>query len=222
MYISIELVALKVPGFKVEFTEALTNFKLMNDLMWGVQNISQFIGEVVLSALIVLFLGKRIVNGFKEFKKNLMGNIGLIVGGFLILLFVSAILNYLYEEVFKITGTAENQLLIEAAIGSSTGIFMILTVVFLAPFVEEIIYRDLMFGILEKKFRFKPILAVIISAALFAALHAVDVFFFQYFAMGLILSGSYSYSRNNIFIPMGIHFLNNASVLFYVAIMVIR
>ncbi|HHZ11339.1 MAG TPA: hypothetical protein GYA05_01355, partial [Acholeplasmataceae bacterium] len=42
-----------------------------------------------------------------------------------------------------------------------------------------------------------------------------DIFFFQYLPMALVLCIAYSISKNNIFVPMGIHFLNNATIIIY-------
>jgi len=63
------------------------------------------------------------------------------------------------------------------------------------------------------------IVVIILSACVFAALHATDIFFFQYLFLALVLTCSYALFKNNIIISIGIHFLNNAMILLYVCIM---
>jgi membrane protease YdiL (CAAX protease family) len=114
-----------------------------------------------------------------------------------------------------VPGDATNQKLIESAVESSTGIFMVLSVFLLAPFVEEMLFRKFLYGIFEDKLRLRPLFAILISAILFAAMHAVDIFFFRYLPLALVLCIAYSLSKNNIFVPMGIHFLNNSTIIIF-------
>jgi membrane protease YdiL (CAAX protease family) len=119
----------------------------------------------------------------------------------------------LLYDLLGIKGTSGNQSAIEDALRSPTGFLMLLSVILLAPFVEELLFRKLCFGALEVKLHFPKIIAVLVSSLLFAVMHGVDIFYFQYLAMALVISGSYALFKNNIYIPMGIHFLNNLSVL---------
>jgi membrane protease YdiL (CAAX protease family) len=137
-----------------------------------------------------------------------------------VVIYVVSIGMALLYDLLGIQGTSGNQSAIEDALHSPTGYLMLLSVIFLAPLVEELLFRKLCFGALQVKLHCPKILAVLISAILFAAMHGIDIFYFQYLAMALVISGSYAIFKNDIYIPMGIHFLNNLSVLFVLVVMV--
>ena len=92
---------------------------------------------------------------------------------------------------------------------SKLGFLMLISTVLLAPFIEEIIFRKFLFGLFEKTFRFPIYIATILSAVIFGLIHDYTIFFFMYFPLALVLSLSYSLYKNNIFMPMGVHLLNN-------------
>ena len=125
-------------------------------------------------------------------------------------------------EYFEIAGSSDNQSLIEFALASNTKALMYIAVVLFAPFVEDLIFRKTLIGVIEDKFKWPRLLGVFISAAIFSALHAIDIFFVQYFVMALIITFSYYLSKNNIFVPIGIHFLNNSLILLYIFMNIMR
>ena len=93
----------------------------------------------------------------------------------------------------------------------------LLIVVLLAPFVEEVLFRGLVFGNLKGKSR--PV-AYVVSCALFALLHvwqfAVverDVTYFllmiQYLVPGVVLAWAYEHS-GTLWTSIGVHAVANA------------
>ena len=93
----------------------------------------------------------------------------------------------------------------------------LLIVLFLAPFVEEVLFRGLVFGNLREKSR---ILAYLISCLLFAFLHVwqfalsnQDVTYFllmvQYLVPGLVLAWAYEHS-GTLWSSVGLHVVANA------------
>ena len=202
------------PVFLESFRAALIDNSLMTEQMWAVQNLSQFSGELILTIIIIVFLGRELIKHFQKFRLEWKANLSMIISGFFIIFLANYALNILYD-IIGIEVMAENQELIEASLKSSSGFYMLIVVFLFAPFVEEILFRKLLYGVVEEKFNLKPIYAVIISAVLFAAMHALDIFFFQYLAMALVLCATYALSKNNILVPMGIHFLNNSTVLIF-------
>jgi membrane protease YdiL (CAAX protease family) len=93
----------------------------------------------------------------------------------------------------------------------------LLIVVFLAPFVEEVLFRGLVFGNLKEKSR---AVAYLLSCLLFALLHvwqfAVvnrDITYFllmvQYLIPGLVLAWSYDHS-GTLWTSIGLHAAANA------------
>lgn len=213
----------KTPGFANDFAN-LSNqengISLFTNEMWSVLNLSQFFGTLVLTIGLIPFLKRPLIKGYNQFKKNIWNNIGAIIIGFLFVMLVQSIIGLIFNY-FNIEGTSENQDSIVKALSSSTRIFILLSVVVIAPIVEELLFRQLLHGLLQESFKLPRIITVFISAALFASLHATDIFFIQYFSMALILSGSYALFKENIFIPIGIHFLNNALVLVYAVLYLI-
>lgn len=222
LFIGFQLVFMLVAAFVVEFQQPgffedfFLNYLEGNTLDLtqtnvAILNVSQMIGELLLAGLFIAILGKELKKDWvRAIDKSQIGrNLAIIALGFVSILFVTYGLNIVYE-FFQIEGTSDNQELIEAVLKFDSRIFMIITTILLAPFVEEILFRKFLFGILEVKLHLKPIWAVILSAAIFAGIHSIDLFFFQYFALALILSISYAASKNNIFVSMGLHFVNNA------------
>lgn len=214
MYFGIWFITAKNPNFPREFQVALNDFQKMTDQMWGIQNLSQFIGSIILAIIMIIVFAKSLGQDFQRFKSEWKSTVPMIFLGFVIIYLVNWALELIYR-LFGISGTSQNQDLILKALDSSTGVFMLLSVMLLAPFVEEILFRKILYGVVQDKFKLRPLIAIVISAVIFAALHAVDLFFFQYLPMALVLCTSYSLSKNNILVPIGIHFLNNSTILIY-------
>lgn len=93
----------------------------------------------------------------------------------------------------------------------------LLIVIFLAPFVEEVLFRGLMFGNLKSRSR---ALAYVVSCLLFALLHVwqfavvkQDVTYFllmiQYLVPGLVLAWAYDHS-GTLWASIGLHAAVNA------------
>ncbi|HLA41875.1 MAG TPA: type II CAAX endopeptidase family protein [Aggregatilineales bacterium] len=92
-------------------------------------------------------------------------------------------------------------------------------VVFLAPLVEELFFRGILYGWLRK--RFGIIIGVIVSGLLFGIAHIEPAMIIANSVMGFMLALSYEYSKS-LFVPMTIHFVNNfiVSVLVGLALIV--
>lgn len=113
------------------------------------------------------------------------------------------------------TPTNMNQASLELLLDSYRGHMLVITVV-LGPFVEEILFRGVIFAPLCKK---SPLLAYVLSMTAFAGLHilsfigvqhwAVLLFsFLQYLPAGFVLCWSYQRSRS-IWAPIVLHGLLN-------------
>lgn len=212
----------KMPGFLNEF-QTFTNLEQYDNFsnqMWSVLNVSQFLGTLILGIIMFVFLGKSFIRDLKRFREHAGENIIAIIFGFIFIIVGQNLMSKLYTY-FGVGGTSANQESIVMALDSNSAVFMYLSVVILAPIVEELLFRKLLYGMVEETFKMPKIVSIIGSALIFASLHAVDVFFFQYFFMALVLCSSYSLFRNNIIIPMGIHFLNNATILAYIFISIL-
>lgn len=158
-----------------------------------------------------------------EFKKHWLKNIIIVVVSFGIMY----LMTYLTDIIFKHFGipvTSDNQESIEEAIFSSVLIYVAFTVTILAPFVEETIFRTMLFGTIEKRLKWPKVVAIIISTIIFSLIHLtteIQLFikdpsnaiyllsFFLYMPLALMLSLGYHYSKNNFFVVFLIHLLNN-------------
>lgn len=157
---------------------------------------------------------------FKELKENVTRaikewapNLVYIIGGIIIMFILLNVLTRVYQ-FFGIEGDSQNQDILIQATNSSIRPFMFFMIVIFAPFVEEIIFRKLLFGFCEKTLKLSKWWAFAISTFVFAAIHVIAdvdsyIFIFQYLVLSGIISLSYVLSRKNIIVPMGIHFLNN-------------
>ena len=85
-----------------------------------------------------------------------------------------------------------------------------LSVVIVGPVVEEILFRGLIYGALEKRLRVFG--AILVSSLLFAAVHLQVVYFIPIFCLGLVL-GWARCKANSLGLPILIHVLNNGVAL---------
>ncbi len=90
---------------------------------------------------------------------------------------------------------------------SLEGILAIISIVIVAPIIEEIIFR---FGILEKmETKFKKTTMILVGSFLFAIVHGYVLSgFLTVLLFGIILSILYLHTRNLVY-PMIMHFINN-------------
>ena len=172
----------------------------------------QFISYMPLLIVIVFFLREEFAEDFKDFKKNFKKNIILIVCGFGAMLLIASAVNTIYE-VLKITGDSANEATINLLLDSPGMILMVIAVVILAPITEEVIFRKLLMGTCETTFKFPPVVAIIISSLVFSFIHVSDLeslkFIFQYLALAVPICVVYHLSKNNIFVTICVHVLNN-------------
>jgi membrane protease YdiL (CAAX protease family) len=88
----------------------------------------------------------------------------------------------------------------------TTTILTALTLVLLAPIVEEIVFRGLLFGALTPPIG--PIAAALISAIIFGLAHGDAVLFPTLAALGFINALTYT-ATGNLVVPITLHALNN-------------
>ena len=172
----------------------------------------QFLTYMPLLVIFVYFLRHDLVNDFKEFKKNFAQNIAIILGALAGMYILGLIVVNIYYSL-GITDDSANESIINILLTSPGKWLMIISVVILAPIVEEMIFRKLFIDTCETKFKLKPIYAILISTVLFAFIHVTDLesikFIFQYIALALPICVAYHYSNNNIYVVTIVHIINN-------------
>ncbi|MDB5073806.1 MAG: hypothetical protein JWM87_4917 [Candidatus Eremiobacteraeota bacterium] len=89
------------------------------------------------------------------------------------------------------------------AIGVTLGV---LTMVLVAPLVEEMIFRGLLFGALVQ--RMGVLASALITAVIFGAIHGDPILFPTLAALGFVAALAYA-ATGNLWVPITLHALNN-------------
>lgn len=198
-----------------------------------VLNICNFLAYAVIMLVLIPIFWKEIKTDLTLLKANpkfYLGWWGKGVVIMLVLVYASNILQSIFTTGFNDAGVSENQKMIDQIMSSGVGnlLLMGIVTVFLAPIIEEIIFRKCIFGIFKKN----NLLIVIISAFLFASIHVVPecitiitemiknektvvdlylefICIISYLGQAFAISFVYYKSRQNVVPCMLIHFTNN-------------
>lgn len=181
--------------------------------------IYQSIISLLMFIILFILYRKEIKEDFKKFIKNIGSNIISIIKLFIIFMIVKYIVSFISILIISLLGmdiesiTSVNQNIIIDYVKVSP-ILMVVTTSIFAPLYEETLFR---LGF--KKVLNKGILFIIISGLVFGLLHIFPledgvtltlgiIQSISYVTMGIFLSYVYN-KTDNIFISIGIHFLNN-------------
>lgn len=172
----------------------------------------QFLSYVPLIILIVYFLRTEFAEDFIKFKKNVGRNFMLVLIGIFAMYAASMIVGLIYKGI-GITGDSNNESIIVLLLNSPGIWLMAVAVVLIAPVVEEVIFRKLLFGTCEVTCHFPPVVAIILSSLVFSFIHVSDLeslkFIFQYLALAIPMCVIYHISGNNIYVTIIMHIINN-------------
>lgn len=175
----------------------------------------QVFAYIPLLIFFAIFLIRDFINDFIDFGKDTKKNFLKILMWFGILYAASYAIALVYQ-ILDITGQSDNESLLTLMMDSDAKILFLITIVIIGPFVEEVLYRKLIFDTVEKTFKLKPIFAIVISVLIFALIHVSDpeniIYVFQYIAMAIPITLSYHLSKNNLFVSYGVHVCNNLIV----------
>jgi len=192
-------------------------FRLVGTLM-GVtisDSLQNMIYYYVLFAVTVIIFHKFIGRTSQYFAENIGGACKTVLVGLIALYGLNELVYRLTNLLFT-NRTNLNDTTISAQIDDAPRM-TVLIVVFLAPFVEEVLFRGLVFGNLKSRSRATAYLA---SCLLFALLHVwqfavvnQDMTYFllmvQYLVPGLILAWAYDHS-GTLWSAIGLHAAANA------------
>lgn len=175
----------------------------------------QVFAYIPLLIFFAIFLIRDFINDFIDFGKDTKKNFLKILMWFGILYAASYAIALVYQ-ILDITGQSDNESLLTLMMDSDAKILFLITIVIIGPFVEEVLYRKLIFDTVEKTFKLKPIFAIVISVLIFALIHVSDaeniIYVFQYIAMAIPITLSYHLTKNNLFVSYGVHVCNNLIV----------
>jgi membrane protease YdiL (CAAX protease family) len=133
------------------------------------------------------------------------------VVGFAVAFVAAGLAGLPIEQRFGVDPT--QQALSQAATVSGMLPLVFLSGVIIAPIAEEIVFR----GYLYKAFRdrFRPSYAIVLSAALFSAIHLELLAAVPLFVIGVVLAYVYE-KTGNLMAPITLHVLNNAVAFLFV------
>jgi membrane protease YdiL (CAAX protease family) len=114
----------------------------------------------------------------------------------------SKLVEWITHEPFPVQITLP---LIQEALHTNP-VSVIVSVVFFAPMAEEVLFRGLLFGALQKWLSARS--TILVTAALFALVHMQATYFIPLFWVGL-LCGWARHKTGSLVVPMMIHVLNN-------------
>ncbi|WP_194841497.1 CPBP family intramembrane glutamic endopeptidase [Sporosarcina obsidiansis] len=156
--------------------------------------------------VILLLKNKKYLPVFKG-KPAHMGSVILwgILGFFLAM--AGQILGAAIESMFGVTAGSENTELLSNI--AKTAPIIIPSMVIFAPFLEEIVFRRILFGGLYTKTNFW--IAALVSAIVFAAVHGELQHLLMYLMPGLAFAFVY-YKTKRLLTPIIAHFLMNSFV----------
>jgi membrane protease YdiL (CAAX protease family) len=184
------------------------NIVVTNDMIIELTILSTFVGSFVTLVIYGYFFRDILRYDFYRFTKT-AESIRYVFAGFAGLYLVNIAISLLYG-LFNIDGISVNQDIVQSLI-TTQPVLMALPVVVFVPFIEEVLFRGVIYEILSKR------LSVVVSAIFvnlaFAFLHVSDInsliFFPVYFFLGVVLSTVYLLSGKNIWVSTLAHGLHN-------------
>ena len=169
-----------------------------------------YIGSFIVALIMILSLMK---NDLKEEKLKHPLSIGQIIGwsvaGLFLAWIAQAIAVTIEMELFGIDPASENTEVIVDFTRSN--ILFILIPAIIAPILEEIIFRKILFGTFYKKMNF--FIAALLSSLIFAVLHLDFTHLLIYATMGFVFAFLYVQTKR-IIVPIIVHMaINTIAVL---------
>lgn len=168
--------------------------------------IINFIVNISLSVIFIIFIRKYLKNDLKKIKENILIFIILIVTSYAFVYLNEYLCTLLYKQ-FNMSLTSSNQQTIVNLIAKAP-ILMGISVCIFGPFVEEVIFRKCIFHFFKK-----DSIALVVSAFAFGLIHVISaldiVRVLPYIITGFIFGGIYILSKRNIFASTIAHMLCN-------------
>lgn len=173
-----------------------------------VQNIYSIFMELLIIISIYMMFRKDIHRCIKEIKKNNLKYFTKYLKVYILALIVMMVSNVIINTLGG--GASENEAIIRETF-KQIPIFTFISAVFLAPVLEELVFRKCFRAIFQNNFLF-----ITISSLVFGGLHLIGMPFDELFPLYLIsycscgVAFAYMYVKtNNIFVSMGFHFMHN-------------
>ncbi|MGM9522428.1 MAG: lysostaphin resistance A-like protein [Oscillospiraceae bacterium] len=163
---------------------------------------------------LLIFLFKFLKESFADLCSNLLDTLIAVVAGYFIYIALMYAVNFLLGLFLnELTNPNSSAVISETKLNPNT---MLAIGVLLAPVVEEVLFRGVVFGTIRRKHR---ITAYIVSSVFFAVYHlweyivysfspAILLYLIQYIPAGLVLGWCYERGRN-LWCPVFLHMIIN-------------
>lgn len=169
--------------------------------------------EIMMIGIIFLILKNEIKKALNDIKKNHINYFSKYIKYWFLALIIMFASNLIITFISK-GGIAGNEETIRTMF-SKTPIYIFISSVFFAPLLEELVFRQGFRNIFSN-----DILFIIISGLVFGGLHVVGnikawydiLYLIPYCTPGFIFAYILT-KTNNIFVPMGLHFLHNGIII---------
>lgn len=172
------------------------------------RTITLIITEIAIIILIIKINKKSLQKDFIDIKKNWNSYFTEYLKYYIVALILMTISNYLINIIYP--SIAGNEQTIRESM-TKAPIYIYFTAVFTAPFMEEMIFRRSIRNIIQDNLTF-----IITSGLIFGGLHVIgninNIYDLLYLIPYSIPGFMFAYiltKKDNILIPMGIHFLHN-------------
>ncbi len=166
---------------------------------------------VVMFIFLMIILHKEVKNDMHELSKNdpihcLLFVIFALILSYCFNLIFNLIMQYAGGANESVNETAVNNVLL----GPYGGMYFFI-VVFIGPFVEEMVFRRALTDVF-KSWRIPPIIVVFMTGTLFGFIHVISagdfIMVFPYIVTG-ILFGFLEYATKSMYVPLIAHYINN-------------
>lgn len=182
---------------------------LINLHAYFASSISQILAIIVFA----IIFKKIVIDDAIAFKNNLLKYIIVIIVSSFIMYFGTELIALIYEKIGLGDQTSQNQEGIVTALMGEQSYIVVFYTVILAPIIEEIIFRKLFYNVLKQYTKIPVWGIVLLISVVFAFIHVTDVesmkFFPVYFFPTLIITSAYAFTKENIYVSIGLHGINN-------------
>jgi membrane protease YdiL (CAAX protease family) len=179
-----------------------------NHLSTTSQMIYIIVFEITIASIIALINNEKLIKNIKDFKKNyktyLQKYLPYYILGLIIMMTSNIIINNLTGTIAGNEQSVQN-LLVKAPL------YMFIQAAILAPFMEEMVFRQSIRNIITNKTTF-----IIASGLIFGGLHVIgnistiyDILYIIPYATPGIIFAYILTKTDNIFVPISIHFIHN-------------
>ena len=166
---------------------------------------------IIVSIIGIILFKPRFIHSLKDYKQNFFKYVIWVILGFLLILIINSLFPSETANQSYLTDTI-NAFTINQKIG------LAFTIVIFGPINEEIIYRQILIGELQKYIPQKWILLILSSIA-FGLLHISSIDQIGqsvvYILNGIVIGSVYLKTNDNVIASSSIHWLNNLLGLFF-------